>query len=194
MAFSGTALLYFYILHGFHFLKSKWTFVPTSVSTLDCNTQNIEFAALSECLFVMPRLCYDSIFPKCWEHVTCSLHCVTNYVAPEHEGLLPYSQEPTTGPYPELTGSNLHPPANLPKIQSDPIYASVFKVVSFFLAIPSKPCTHSSPMHATRPAHIFLLDLICLIMFGKDYKIWTSSLCNFPPYSCYFIPLRSEYS
>jgi hypothetical protein len=34
------------------------------------------------------------------------------------------------------------PPANLPKIHSDPIYALVFQVVSFLLAFPSKPCTH----------------------------------------------------
>jgi hypothetical protein len=52
------------------------------------------------------------------------------------------------------------PPANVPKIHSDPIYALVFQVVSFLLAFPSKPCTHSSPMHATCPAHLILLDLI----------------------------------
>jgi hypothetical protein len=36
------------------------------------------------------------------------------------------------------------PPANLHKFHSDPIYALVFRVVSFLLAFPSKPCTHSS--------------------------------------------------
>jgi hypothetical protein len=48
---------------------------------------------------------------------------VTNFVAPKPEGSSPYSQEPATGSYPEPTESTL-PPANLPKIHSDPILPS----------------------------------------------------------------------
>jgi hypothetical protein len=36
-------------------------------------------------------------------------------------------------------------PANLPKIHSDPIYALVFQVVSFFRAFSPKPCTLFPP-------------------------------------------------
>jgi hypothetical protein len=36
-----------------------------------------------------------------------------------------------------------------------------------------------SPLHATRPTHLVPLDMIILIICGKEYKLQSSSVCSF---------------
>jgi len=48
-----------------------------------------------------------------------------------------------------------------------------------------------SPIRATCPAHLILLDFITRIVLGEEYRSLSSSLCSFLHY---LVPLRSKYS
>jgi hypothetical protein len=86
-------------------------------------------------------------------------------VVPEPKGSSPHLQQPAIVPYPESTESTPHTPNQSNQDQiwvHSSIYALVFRIVSFLMAFPSKPCalsllSHSCHMH--RPPHPPYLQL-----------------------------------
>ena len=52
----------------------------------------------------------------------------------------------------------------------------------------------SSPIRATCPAHLILLDFITRTILGEQYKSFSSSLCNLLHSPRYLVPSRSKYS
>jgi hypothetical protein len=90
---------------------------------------------------------------------------VTNSVAPEPDSSLPYSQEPTTAPYPEPTESNLHHPAYLAMSHPDYIVTSMPRSSewSLFHGLSHQNLAHFSVLshmcHMPRPPHCPWFDL-----------------------------------
>jgi hypothetical protein len=70
------------------------------------------------------------------------IYNIYNSVAPEPEVSSPHSKQLATGPYPEPAESTPHPFSKSPQDLfwfHSPIYASIFRVVSFHRAFPPKP-------------------------------------------------------
>jgi hypothetical protein len=87
----------------------------------------------------------------------------------EPKGSLQWSQEPSTGPYPESNQSSPYHTI-LSKIHFNIIYTYVFVylVVSFLLAFPISYMHSSSPPFVPHALPISSYDLIFLIILGEE--------------------------
>ena len=97
----------------------------------------------------------------------------------EPEGSLPHSQASATCPYPGPAQSSPHPTS----------WRSILILYTYLcLGLPNgifPPVPHqesirplSSPIRATCPTNLILLDFITRTKFGEEYKSFSSLLCN----------------
>ena len=100
----------------------------------------------------------------------------------EPEGSLPHSQASATCPYPGPAQSSPHTTSHLLEIHPNIIYPSTPTSPQWTLFFrfphqdPIRPL--SSPICATCPAHLILLDFITRTILGEEYRSFSSTLCN----------------
>ena len=97
------------------------------------------------------------------------------------EGSLPHSQVPANCPYPKPSRSSPYSHILLPEDPSwyyPPIYACFSQGLPSGCLIKSLYTPLLSPIHATCPTHLILLDFITRTVLGEQYRSFSSSLCN----------------
>jgi hypothetical protein len=104
---------------------------------------------------------------------------LTNFVAPEPEGSSLYLWSlswanwiHSTPPQPISLRFILIPSSYLHLVLPSGLFPLGFPTKTLYTYL-------SSPMCTTSPTPLILVDLICLVIFGDEYKIWCFSLCNF---------------
>ena len=113
----------------------------------------------------------------------------------EPEGSSPHSQASATYPYPGPAQSS--PYTHIPQIHPNIIHPSTPRSPQWSpsLRFPLQDPIHplSSPIRATCPAHLILLDFITRTILDEQYRSFSSSLCTLL-HSRYLVPPRSKYS
>jgi hypothetical protein len=119
----------------------------------------------------------------CRDYQLCSHSIVSMYVV-EREDSLPNSLELSNCPYPEPHQSSPHHPHSI-STQSSLMLSAHVRLGLPSVLFPTDFPTNKlytflfSPIRATCPAHLILLDMITLMILGEEYKSHISSLCSF---------------
>jgi hypothetical protein len=108
----------------------------------------------------------------------------------EPKGLFPHLQEPATCPYPEPDQSSPCPHVPLLNI----VLPSTPGCPSLRFPYQNPVCTSPIPhtCYISCPSHSSRFDYPEI--FGKEYRLVSSTLYSFSPLPCYLIPLRPKYS